>query len=94
MSVASVRYFKRRPDPTVLVGWRYTGQPFPDWPVFVQQCCTQQRSPKGLTELRHNRNSGAQIVNIGEWLLRDPDGFVNQYTDDEVRRLFIEGDWP
>jgi hypothetical protein len=77
-----------RPSVSALVAWQYRGQPLPEWPNWVQACCTLQRGPDGKLELRHARRSGAQIVYIGEWLVKDIDGGVDFYTDAELRRDF------
>jgi hypothetical protein len=70
------------------VAWQFLGQPFPEWPGWVQATCRLQRGPDGALELRHDRRSGAQIVYLREWLVKDLDGDVAYYTDAELRRDF------
>ena len=71
-----------------LIGWQFTGQPLHEWPSWVQSSCSLQRSEDGHLELRHERQSGAQIVYLHEWLVRDLDGGVCFYTDAELRNEF------
>jgi len=81
---------KLRPRPTnvALIAWQFTGQPLHEWPSWVQSGCSLQRSEDGHLELRHERQSGTQIVYLGEWLVRDLDGGVCFYTDAELRKEF------
>ncbi len=65
-----------------------TGQPLHEWPNWVQSSCSLQRSDDGHLELRHERQSGTQIVYLEEWLVRDLDGGVCFYTDAELRKEF------
>jgi hypothetical protein len=78
---------KPHSDNVVLIAWQFTGQPLHEWPSWVQSDCSLQRRD-GQLELRHERQSGAQIVYLGEWLVRDLDGGVCFYTDTEIRRHF------
>ena len=79
---------KPRPSNIALIAWQFSGQPLHQWPSWVQSCCTLQRSDDGQMELRHQRQSGAQIVYLGEWLVRDLDGGIAFYTDAELRKAF------
>ena len=80
---------KPRPADVALVAWQFTGQPLHEWPSWVQSSCTLQRDQDGHLELRHERPSGAQIVYLQEWLVRDLDGGVCFYTDAELRKEFV-----
>lgn len=77
-----------RPSVSALVAWQFLGQPLHEWPSWVQASCTLQRGGDGRLELRHERRSGAQIVYVEEWLVRDIDGGVNYYSDAELWREF------
>jgi hypothetical protein len=79
---------KPRPTNVALVAWQFTGQPLHEWPSWVQSSCSLQRSEDGHLELRHERQSGTQIVYLQEWLVRDLDGGVCFYTDAELRKAF------
>jgi len=61
--------------------WQYTGGEMPPW---VQRCCFLRRG-----ELIHDRPSGRQLVNYGEWLVQDLDGAVNFYTPEEFATTFV-----
>ena len=87
-SVAATMILKPRPDDAALVAWQVLGQPRHEWPSWVQSCCTLQRGDEGQLELRHERRSGAQIVYLEEWLVKDLDGGVCFYTDAELRKEF------
>jgi hypothetical protein len=71
---------------TPKIAWQFRGQPLQEWPTWVQSCCTLQRGEDGKLELRHERRSGAQIVYLEEWLVKDLDGGVCFYTETELRR--------
>ena len=86
--VDSTLTLKPRPSNTALIAWQFTGQPLYQWPSWVQSSCALQRSDDGQLELRHTRQSGAQIVYLSEWLVRDLDGGICFYTDVEIRRQF------
>ena len=75
---------KPRPTNVALIAWQFTGQPLHEWPSWVQSSCSLQRSEDGHLELRHERQSGTQIVYLEEWLVRDLDGGVCFYTDAEI----------
>ena len=77
-----------RPTTSALIAWQFLGQPLNEWPTWVQSSCSLQRGENGKLELRHERRSGAQIVYLEEWLVKDIDGGVNFYTDAELRREF------
>jgi hypothetical protein len=79
---------KPRPTNVALIAWQFTGQPLHEWPSWVQSSCALQRSEDGHLELRHERQSGTQIVYLEEWLVRDLDGGVCFYTDCELRKEF------
>ena len=64
---------KPRPTNTALIAWQFTGQPLHEWPSWVQSSCSLQRDADGRLELRHERQSGTQIVYLEEWLVRDLD---------------------
>jgi hypothetical protein len=86
--VDSTLTLKPRPSNTALIAWQFSGQPLYQWPSWVQSSCSLQRSDDGQLELRHERRSGAQIVYLGEWLVRDLDGGICFYTDAEIRKEF------
>jgi hypothetical protein len=86
--VARTMILKPRPNNAALVAWQFLGQPRHEWPSWVQACCTLQRSDDGNLELRHERRSGAQIVYLEEWLVKDFDGGVCFYSDAELWRTF------
>jgi hypothetical protein len=86
--VDSTLTLKPRPSNTALIAWQFSGQPLYEWPSWVQSSCSLQRSDDGQLELRHERRSGAQIVYLGEWLVRDLDGGICFYTDAEIRKAF------
>jgi hypothetical protein len=88
MDVDTTLQLKPRPSNQALIAWQFLGQPLHEWPSWVQSSCSLQRGDDGQLELRHERRSGAQIVYLEEWLVRDLDGGVCFYTDDEVRRQF------
>jgi len=71
-------------DHSAFIGWQFLGQLESEWPAWVRSCCTLQRDADGTFELRHARRSGAQIVYLREWLVRDLDGGVEYYTEREV----------
>jgi hypothetical protein len=77
-----------RPVTSALIAWQFLGQPFHEWPTWVQSSCTLRCGEDGRLELSHERRSGTQIVYLEEWLVRDLDGGVNFYTDSELRRVF------
>ena len=68
--------------------WQWSGQPVRHWPAWVHRCCVWTLNG----ELIHDRQSGRQVVNQGEWLVRDLDGEVNFYTKSEFFRLFSKGE--
>jgi hypothetical protein len=88
IDVDTTLQLKPRPSNQALIAWQFLGQPLHEWPSWVQSVCSLQRGDDGQLELRHERQSGAQIVYLEEWLVRDLDGGVCFYTDDEVRRQF------
>ena len=65
------------------IGWQYLGQPQSDWPIWVRRCCFTV-----CGDLIHERRSGRQVVYRGEWLVRDLDGGIVFYTDDEIAQRF------
>jgi hypothetical protein len=77
-----------RSDNVALVAWQFLGQPFHEWPHWVQSSCSLHADADGQFELRHRRQSGAQIVYLEEWLVRDLDGGVCYYTDTEIWAAF------
>ena len=77
-----------RPTTSAVIAWQFLGQPLHEWPTWVQTSCKLQRDPDGKLELRHERRSGAQIVYLNEWLVKDLDGGVSYYTEEELRREF------
>src|SRR5262245_14059025 len=77
-----------RPKETALLAWQFIGQPVHEWPAWVRNVCSLGRGPAGRLELRHERRSGCQVVHLDEWLVKDLDGGVNFYTDDELRASF------
>ena len=81
-------FLEPRPTNTALLAWQFTGQPFHEWPSWVQSSCSLQRDSEGKLELRHERRSGVQIVYLEEWLVRDLDSGVCFYTDAELWREF------
>lgn len=86
--MSPVLQLKPRPAQSALIAWQFLGQPLHEWPSWVQSCCVLQRGGDGRHELRHERRSGAQIVYLGEWLVKDLDGGICFYTDAELRREF------
>jgi hypothetical protein len=72
---------RRRREPVHALRW--TGEAEALWPAWVGRCCVVADG-----ELWHERRSGRQRVERGEWLVRDLDGSVLVYTDDEIRRGF------
>jgi hypothetical protein len=77
-----------RSDNVALVAWQFVGQPFHEWPHWVQASCSLHKDSDGQLELRHRRRSGIQIVYLEEWLVRDLDGGVCCYTDSELWGAF------
>lgn len=77
-----------RPQQATLIAWQFLGQPLHEWPSWIQSSCSLQRAEDGKLELRHERRSGVQIVYLEEWLVKDLDGGVCFYTDEELRREF------
>ncbi|MBR1193205.1 hypothetical protein [Bradyrhizobium sp. AUGA SZCCT0160] len=65
--------------------WRYEGN-LSGAPAWVQRSCS--RNDAG--ELIHTRYSGTQVVNEGEYLVRELDGWVCFYTSDEFWEKFEE----
>jgi hypothetical protein len=63
--------------------FRWIREPAGRWPAWVARC-----SVLAGGELWHERRSGRQLVARGEWLVRELDGTVLFYTDDEIRRRF------
>jgi hypothetical protein len=86
--VNKILQLEPRSNNTALIAWQFLGQPFHEWPSWVQSSCSLQRDADGKLELRHERRSGAQIVYLEEWLVRDLDGGVYFYTDVEFWREF------
>jgi hypothetical protein len=86
--VTDILHLTPRPAPATLVAWQFVGQPLHEWPSWVQSSCTLQRDVDGKLELCHERRSGAQIVYLNEWLVRDLDGGISYYSDDELRSAF------
>ena len=68
--VDSTLKLRPRPSNVALIAWQFTGQPLHEWPSWVQSSCSLQRSEDGHLELRHERQSGTQIVYLDEWLVR------------------------
>jgi hypothetical protein len=85
--VNTTLYLKPRPT-TTLIAWQFLGQPLHEWPAWVQASCSLQWDDDGKLELRHERRSGAQIVYLNEWLVKDLDGGVCFYTDAELWKEF------
>ena len=77
-----------KPPAATLIAWQFLGQPFHQWPTWVQANCSLQRDSDGRLELRHDRRSGVQMVYLQEWLVKDLDGGINYYTDAELRSEF------
>lgn len=78
MGVITIR---QRVEP--MQAWQWTGQPRGLWPEWVKRCCERRDG-----ELFHIRQSGDQLVCQSEWLVRELDGGVVFYTDDEIQREF------
>lgn len=68
--------------------WQFTGQPLHEWPSWVQDTCRIRKGDDGRLELLHMRRSGAQVVYLEEWLVKDLDGEACFYTSDAMRREF------
>jgi hypothetical protein len=66
--------------------WQYTDIVRERWPAWARRCCFTVNG-----ELIHDRQSGRQVVNQGEWLVMDLDGGVNFYTTEEFERTFAAG---
>ncbi|MET0219864.1 MAG: hypothetical protein ABW213_04325 [Tardiphaga sp.] len=77
-----------RSDNLALVAWQFLGQPYHEWPNWVQSSCSLHKETDGQLELRHKRQSGTQIVYLEEWLVRDLDGGICYYTDTEIWTSF------
>lgn len=76
-----------RPRTQPLLAWKYAGQPKAEWPSWV-------RGEQINGAIRHERRSGRQIVPVGEIFVKDLDGIVCSYTEDEFAREFAAtGDW-
>jgi hypothetical protein len=86
--VTTTLLLRPRPDSANFLAWQFLGQPLHEWPVWVQNACSLQRGPDGTLELRHERRSGAQIVYMSEWLVKDLDGGVCFYSDEELWKEF------
>lgn len=71
-----------------LIAWQFRGQPFQQWPIWVQSSCTLQRGPDGEPELRYIRAGATQIVYLDDWLVKGRDGDVSLYSEDDLRRQF------
>lgn len=67
-----------------LKAWQYIDEVSLSWPEWVRCCCIFING-----ELVHDRRSGRQVLNRGEWLVNDLDGDVTFYTDDEFRKAFL-----
>ena len=68
--------------------WQYVpGGPRPDWVDRIT-------ATDDYGELFHVRHSGRQAVYPGEWLVRDMDGAVVYYSDEEFNDLFDKGASP
>lgn len=66
--------------------WRYTGQPYHEWPAWVRGCVGEVE--EGVPCLV--RKSGRQILHPGEWLIRDLDGDPEWLTHDRMCREYDE----
>jgi hypothetical protein len=86
--VTTTLVLRPRPSSANLLAWQFLGQPLHEWPLWVQNTCSLQRGPDGKLELRHDRRSGAQIVYMGEWLVKDLDGGICFYSDAELWKEF------
>ena len=68
--------------------WQYQKEgPRPDWVARIVA-----HNDDG--ELFHVRPSGRQVLYPGEWLVRDMDGAVVYYSDEEFNELFDKGASP
>lgn len=76
-----------RPRTEPVTAWQFTGQPETEWPAWVRRCC-RPVAIDGAAAARHERQSGAQILYPGEWLVRDLDGAITFYTGREVEAHF------
>jgi hypothetical protein len=84
-----IRSVRLRSQAQTVIAWQFTGQPFHQWPAWVQDYCTLARnSPDGRLALRHARRSGVQLVYLDEWLVKDLDGGICFYTPSELQREF------
>jgi hypothetical protein len=86
--VTTTLLLQPRPATSALIAWQFLGQPSREWPTWVRANCSLQRGEDGRPELRHERRSGAQIVYLEEWLVKDLDGGICFYTDAELRKEF------
>lgn len=60
--------------------WQFNGS---DKPAWVKRCTLTVNG-----ELLHDRQSGRQVLNHGEYLVRDLDGEIVFYTPEEFERAF------
>ena len=73
-----------KPNVKSVQAWQFRGQPRGVWPEWVNG-----KSSEFGIELIHDRKSGRQVVYMGEWLVRMPDGDVWWFTDEEMHHNFI-----
>lgn len=63
--------------------WQFWKPTWDERPSWVAKC-TEWRNG----DLFHIRQSGDQLVNLGEWLVQDHDGITVFYTNEEFRKKF------
>jgi hypothetical protein len=67
------------------LAWQFTGQQRADWPSWVSATC----EPIDIQSMCLDRRSGAQIVRLGEWLIRDMDAKdLEHWTDATLWRVY------
>lgn len=70
---------------TVREGWQWTGQPREEWPAWVQAAVV----PRYHDELLLSRRFSGLVINLNNWLVRDPASTdIIPYTDDELWKEF------
>lgn len=78
-----------RPKTQVSIAFQWNGQPFSEWPSWLQHCCKVRSCDDGRLALVHTRKSGIQWVYPTEWLVKDLDDVeAGWFTDRQFQATF------
>lgn len=78
-----------RPLTQTSSAFQWNGQPYSEWPLWVQNSCTVRKDGNGQIALLHNRKSGLQWIYLTEWLVKDmDDAEASWFTDKQFWATF------